>query len=100
MKKLSSNTKNVAKRKDIERQLEKLELRETEEYKNYMEKWSIAELNSLIIYNYPYINDPRLSEKETTETLEKLKVMIKIASLALEDKKSLLNNSHYNKSNH
>ena len=64
---------------------EKDQIRQTDEYRNYMEKYSIAELKSLIIYSYPYVTDPKF--KLSKEELEEIKERIKTANVALEDKK-------------
>lgn len=63
---------------------EKNEIRQTEKYKFYIEKCSIAELKSIIIYNHPYATDPSFNLRK--EELEDIKTLMKTANVALEDK--------------
>ena len=63
---------------------EKNEIRQTEKYKFYMEKCSMGELKSIIAYNHPYATDPSFNLSK--EELEEIKVLIKTANVALEDK--------------
>jgi len=77
------------KKEDIEQELEKQKIRGSDKYKWCM-KCSIEELNSIIIYNFPYITEPRFKDSMSTEELEEINTLIKTARVAMEDQKEQL----------
>ena len=73
------------KKEDVEQELEKQKIRESEKYKWYMEKCNIEELNSIIIYNFPYVTEPRFKDNMSPDELEEITTLIKTARVAMED---------------
>lgn len=82
--KLFKKVQNISSEQIEKIERENDEIRKTEKYKFYMEKCSIGELKSIIIYNTPYVTDP--SYNLSCEEQEKIKTLMKTVNIALEDK--------------